>query len=88
MKDMMSTSSAGIRSRRSPAITCCGSVVAARVSEAITPRVPLASRPQAESSPGSDTATPSTSVRGPVATNGIRTANSTNGTSITIRRAM
>ena len=65
-----------------------GSVVAARVSEATTPRVPLASSPQAASRPGWETETPSTSVCGPVATKGTSSAKSTNGVSTTIRRAM
>ncbi len=87
MKPMICTIRSGIRSRRRPARTATGSVVAARVSEASTPRVPLASSPQAASRPGSETETPSTSVCGPVATNGTSSANSTNGVSTTIRLA-
>ena len=60
-------------------------MVAARVSEASTPSVPLASSANAATRPGSDTLTPSTSVCGPVATNGTSSANTTNGTSMTIR---
>ena len=47
MKPMICTSWAGRRSRSSPATTCRGSVVVASTSEAITPRVPLASSAQA-----------------------------------------
>ena len=65
-----------------------GSVVAANVSDDATPIVPFASRPNAATSPGSESGIPSTSVRGPVAMKGTRTAKSTNGTSITIRRPM
>ena len=86
MKPMICTISSGIRSRRRPISTSLGSVVAARVSDDITPIVPLATRPHAASRPGSETLRPRTSVRGPVATNGISTANTRNGTSITIRR--
>ena len=88
MKAMICTSRLGSRSRSSPASRSCGSVVAARVRLASTPRVPLASSPQAASSPDSLSDRPSTSVRGPWATNGSSTAKSTNGTSTTIRLRM
>ena len=62
-------------------------MVAARVSDASTPSVPLTARPHAATSPGSETVTPSTSTCGPVATNGTSAANTRNGTSMTIRLA-
>ena len=85
MKPMICTSRLGTRSRSSPASRSRGSVVAASVRLASTPSVPLASRAQAAARPDALTATPSRSTRGPVAMNGISTANTTNGTSTTIR---
>ena len=85
MKAMICTSRSGSRSRSRPASSSCGSVVAARVRLARTPRVPLASSPHAASSPDSLSVSPSTSACGPWATNGSSTAKSTNGTSTTIR---
>ena len=85
MKPMICTSRSGIRRRRRPSRTSWGSVVAASVSEASTPSEPLASSANAASSPVSETVNHSTSVCGPVATNGTRIAKSTNGSSITIR---
>ncbi len=85
MKPMICTSSWGRCSRSRPASSACGSVVAARVRLASTPSVPLASSAPALSSPDSLRLRPSTSVRGPWATNGSSSAKTTNGTSTTIR---
>ncbi len=85
MKPMICTTRSGIRSRWRPRSRSCGSVVAARVSEARTPMVPLTSSAMPATSPGSETVTPRTSVRGPWAMKGIRTAKTANGTSTTIR---
>jgi hypothetical protein len=84
---MIETISSGILSRSSPRSTSWGSVVAARVSEASTPMEPLTSRVRPACSPGSETATPSTSMRGPWATKGIRSANAANGSSMIMRGA-
>ena len=88
MKPRICTSWRGTRSRSSPASRSRGSVVAARVRLATTPSVPLASSPHAASRPSSARDSPSTSTRGPVATNGISSAKTTNGTSTTIRFTM
>ena len=55
MKPMICTSRSGSRSRCRPRSTSSGSVVAARVSEARTPRVPLTSSAGRGHEPGSDT---------------------------------
>ncbi len=60
-------------------------MVAASRTEAATPSVPLARMFQAPQSPGSLSAVPRMWTRGPVATNGIRTAKATNGTSMSSR---
>lgn len=69
----------------------CGRVVAASIVAAVTPSVPLASSAQAAHSPASESCSPATATRGPVATNGISRANTTNGASmaqpVTRRRA-
>ena len=52
MKLMICTMVFGSRSRSSPRTISCGSVVAARVRPAITPRVALASMVQAATRPG------------------------------------
>ena len=83
---MICTISPGRRSRSRPSSSARGSVVAASRIEATTPSVPLARMFQAPSSPDSLSASPSTSTVSPRATNGSSTANSTNGTSTTIRR--
>ena len=85
MNDMICTSCWGSRSRSRPSSSSCGSVVAARVRLASTPRVPLISSAMPASRPCWLTLTPSTSVCGPVATNGSSTAKRTNGTSTTAR---
>ena len=54
---------------------------------AATPRVPLARMFHAAHRPGSDSESPSTSVRGASPTSGRNRAKATNGTSITSRRA-
>ena len=88
MNPMICTIRSGIRSRSRPRRMSSGSVVAAKVRDEATPIVPLASRPKAATSPGSESESPSTSVLGPVAMKGTRMAKNTNGTSITIRLAM
>jgi hypothetical protein len=60
-------------------------VVAANVIEAITPNVPLQSKPAAAISPGSDNSNPKYSTYGPAEKNGIKIAKTKNGVSITIR---
>ena len=70
----------------SPSSRSRSGVVAARVSEISTPSVPLTTMFQAPSRPGSDSANPSTSIRGPGPVNGSSTASTTNGSSITARR--
>ena len=80
------TTRAGARSRCMPDSRSRSGVVAARVSEISTPSVPFTTMFQAPSRPGSDSATPSTSIRGPGPVNGSSTASTTNGSSITARR--
>ncbi len=60
-------------------------MVEASSTEAATPRVPLARTFQAPQRPLTLSDMPSTSTRSPSATNGISTANATNGTSISSR---
>ncbi len=60
-------------------------MVAARSTDAATPSVPLARMFHAPHSPDSLSDSPSTCTRAPSATNGISTANATNGTSISSR---
>ena len=87
MKPMICTIRSGIRRRRRPTSTSCGSVVAASVRDARTPSVPLTTSAQAAHRPGSETDRPSTVVRGPSAMKGTAQANSTNGVSMSIRLA-
>src|SRR6476661_2610949 len=80
--------SRAIRIRASSPVTTStwrGSVVVATTRDAITPRVPFASRAHADSSPGRDRSSGPTETVGPVATNGTSRANTTNGVSTTIR---
>ncbi len=76
---------AGARSRRMPSSSSFGAVVAASSNDVARPSVPLASTFQPASSPSTDSARPSTSVRGPAAVNGSRNASTTNGSSISRR---
>ncbi|MDF2708258.1 MAG: hypothetical protein K0R62_3910 [Nonomuraea muscovyensis] len=82
------TSRAGSRSRCAPSSTARGSVVAASRIEATTPSVALARMFHAAHRPGTLSDRPSTVVRSPSPMIGMRKANSTNGTSIAIRRTM
>ncbi len=85
MNEAICTSSGGSFSRWRPSRSSRSSVVAARSTEAATPRVPLASTFQAPHRPLTLRDRPSTSIRPPSATNGMSTANATNGTSISSR---
>src|SRR3954454_206432 len=80
------TRTCGSRSRSSPRSSSRGSVVAARIVAASTESVALASNPPPAASPDCDRDNPSTSTRGPGATNGISSANPTNGISTTSPR--
>ena len=62
-------------------------VVAARITLAATPIVPLIRMFHIAHRPSTDSDRPSTSIRSPWPTSGRNTANSTNGTSITRRLA-
>ena len=87
MNPAMVVKAAGRRSRSSPRSSSGTGVVAARMTEVATPRVPLATMFQAAQSPSTDSATPSTSTRSPCPTRGRNTAKSRNGSSMTRRLA-
>ncbi|CAM5576637.1 hypothetical protein STENM327S_06652 [Streptomyces tendae] len=85
MNEAICTSSGGSLSRWRPRSSSRSSVVEARSTEAATPRVPLARTFQAPHRPLTLRDRPSTPTRSPSATNGMSTANATNGTSIRSR---
>src|SRR5690606_7140656 len=88
MNMVICTSRSGTRSRCAPTSRSRGSVVDASRIEAVTPSVALARMFQAAQRPGTLSESPSTSVRSPSPMTGMRKANSTNGSSITMRRRM
>ena len=85
MKDAICTRRGGSFNRWRPRSSSRSSVVEASRTDAATPSVPFASTFQAPHSPLTLSDMPSTSTRSPSATNGISTANATNGTSISSR---
>src|SRR5215216_1066920 len=87
MKLAMTVSALGSRSRSSPPSSSATGVVAARMADAATPRVPLTTMFQAAQTPPTASDTPRTSTRGPWPTTGRNTANSRNGSSMTRRLA-
>src|SRR4051812_10520730 len=86
MNPAMAVRARGRWSRSRPCNSSATGVVAARMMDADTPSVPLATMFQAAHSPGCESETPSTSTRGEDPSTGRNTAKPRNGTSIRSRR--